>query len=130
MTQKPGPTNSRRRPVPDLERLGQAIADTRDDLVALRNKLERLRADLDAALLAGADSSAAHKAMREILQQEAAANRRIDELSAKAAALDATRLDDFVAGLTQRAAADTQHLLAAHSSRLNLDQFQPLGKQK
>jgi len=68
--------------------------------------------------------------MREILQQEAAANRRIAELSAQAAALDATRLDDFVAGLTQRAATDTQHLLAAHSSRLNLDQFQLLGKQK
>jgi len=130
MTAKPGPTNARRRPVPDIEKLGKAIGDARDDLVALRGKLEQLRADLDAALVSGADTAAAHQAMREILQQEAAANRRIAELSAQAAALDATRLDDFVAGLTQRAATDTQHLLAAHSSRLNLDQFQLLGKQK
>lgn len=130
MTEKQPPTYARRRPVPDLEKLAKAIGDARDDLVALRNKLERLRADLDAALVAGTDSSAAHKAMREILQQEAAANRRIDELSAKAAALDASRLDDFVAGLTQRAAADTQRMLAEHSRTLDLDQFQPQRTQK
>ncbi len=124
MTAKPG-NNSRRRPVPDLERLGQAIGDARDDLVALRNRSSLLRADLDAALLAGSDTAAVHKAMRDLVKQEAAVNRRIDELSAKVVALDATRLDDFVAGLTQRAAADTQHLLAAHRHTLDFDQFQP-----
>lgn len=119
---KPG-NNSRRRPAPDLEKLGQAIGYARDDLVALRNKLEQLRADLDAALLAGSDTAAVHKAMRDLVKQEAAANRRIAELSAKISALDASRLDQFIAGLTQR-------MLAAHSRTLDLDQFQPQRTQK
>lgn len=130
MTAKPGPTYARRRPVPDLEKLGAAIGDARDDLVALRTKLERLRADLDAALVAGTDTSAVHKAMRDLVKQEAAVNRRIDELSAKVVALDATRLDDFVGGLLQRAGAETQRLLAAHSRHINLDQFKPLRTNK
>lgn len=130
MTAKQAPTYARRRPVPDLEKLGKAIGDARDDLVALQRKIEQLRADLDAALLAGADSSAAHKAIRDLVKQQAAVNRRIAELSAQAAALDASRLDQFIAGLTQRAAADTQRMLAAHSRTLDLDQFKPLRTNK
>ncbi len=130
MTAKPGPTNARRRPVPDLEKLGQAIGYARDDLVLLQRKIEALRADLDNDLLTGGDTTARRAALRDLVRQERVVNQKIEELSAKISALDASRLDEFVSALTKRAVADTKRVLAEHSRTINLSDFQQVRKAK
>lgn len=130
MTEKQPPTYARRRPVPDLEKLAKAIGDARDDLVALQRKIEALRADLDNDLLTGGDTTARRAALRDLVRQERAANQRIEELAARVAAFDARRLDEVVRQLATAAATGTQRMLEAHSRAIDLEQFQPLGKQK
>lgn len=126
---KPG-NNSRRRPVPDLEKLGAAIADTRADLGLLQRKIESVRADLDADLIAGEDTTARRAALRDLVKQERAVNAKIEELAARVAAFDATRLDEVVKRLATAAETGTQRMLAAHSRTLDLGQFQPQRTQK
>lgn len=115
--------------MPDLEKLGQAIAASRDDLVALQRRLEQLRADIDSDLLAGEDTAARRAALRDLVRQERAVNAKIEELGARVAAFDANRLDQVVRQLAAAAATDTQRMLEAHRHTLDIEQFQP-GKTK
>lgn len=119
------PTYARRRPVPDLEKLGQAIADSRADLGLLQRKIEQVRADIDADLLDGQDTAARHKALRDLVKQERAVNVKLEELAARVAAFDASRLDQVVRQLARAAETGTQRMLEAHRHTLDLEHYQP-----
>lgn len=122
--------NSRRRPVPDLERLGESIAAARDEMAALHRNIEAGRAELDAALIDGTDTGAKRAALRALTNQARAVDAKISELELQVAAFSATRLDQVVAAIANAAVASTQRMIEAHSRPINLEQFQSLGKQK
>lgn len=123
MTAKTG-NNSRRRPVPDLEKLAEAVSAARAELAAIRSGINAIAAGIDADLLDGHPTAARRRALRDLRYQERVASSKIDELEAKVVAFGAARLDEVVAKLARAAVTSTQRILDAHSRPLNLDQFQ------
>lgn len=128
MTAKTG-NNCRRRPVPDLEQLAQAVGEARAELAVTQAGIKAIQTGIDADLLDGHPTAARRRALKDLIRQERAATSKIDELELKVAAFGAARLDLVVAKLAAAAVASTARMLEAHSRPINLDQFQ-LGKQK